>query len=269
MATAKINGLQIELEVAGEGEPVVLVHGSWSDLNAWAAIELPGVKTIRYSRRGHSGSEAPPGQGLIEDDVDDLAAVIETVAGEPAHVVGNSLGAEIALRLAVRNPGLVRTLALHEPGFWTLAPDDPAIMAMQRAFVPSVELIEAGAIEEGTRVFAEAIFGSGAWDDGVPEALKRVMLVNALTFVDEEHAPDAFALDTERLPETPTLLTLGEDTDEACRVVTDRLAALMPHAERVTLAGAGHVPHRTHPAEYAAALTRFWAQSACSTIDAR
>jgi pimeloyl-ACP methyl ester carboxylesterase len=55
----------------------------------------------------------------------------------------------------------------------------------------------------------------------------------------------------------PTLLTCGEETDEAFHVVTDRLAALLPHAERLTIAGAGHVPHRTHPAEYAAILAQF------------
>ena len=182
----------------------MLVHGSWGDLHSWDALvaELPGCRLIRYSRRGHSGSECPPGQGLIEEDVGDLAAIVETVGA--AHLVGNSLGAEIALRLAIARPELVRSLALHEPGFWSLAPDDPAVREIQHGLEPVVELIEAGAVEEGTREFA-------AW--------------------------------------------VG---------ITERLAAGLPHAELQTMAGAGHVPHRSHPQEYAGLLSGFW-PSSCRT----
>ena len=256
MSTITVNGLRLRIESSGAGEPVVFVHGSWSDLHSWDALVLPDtLRLIRYSRRGHSGSECPPGQGTIAEDVDDLAALIETVG--TAHVVGNSLGAEIALRVAVERPELVRSLALHEPAFWTLAPDDPAVLALQARLAPAVERLEAGDVEAGTRRFADAILGPGAWDAGMPEALKRVMLVNAATFVDEERAPDNGTLDTTRLPTVPTLLTLGEETDAALKVVTERLAELLPHADRVTIPGAGHVPHRTHPGVYADILARF------------
>ncbi|HET8757989.1 MAG TPA: alpha/beta hydrolase [Solirubrobacteraceae bacterium] len=251
-----VNGLRLDVECSGDGEPVVLVHGSWSDLRAWDALAFPDtLRVIRYSRRGHSASECPPGQGTIADDVADLAALVQTVG--PAHLVGNSLGAEIALRLAVDRPELVRSLALHEPGFWSLAPDDPAVIAMRARLAPAVERLAAGGREAGTRAFADALFGPGAWDGAMPDALKRVMLANAMTFVDEERAPDYGALDTARLPVVPTLLTLGEETDAAFVVVTERLAALLPHAERVTIAGAGHIPHRTHPDVYAELVTRF------------
>jgi pimeloyl-ACP methyl ester carboxylesterase len=256
MSTITVNGLALQIESSGRGEPVVLVHGSWSDLHSWDALVLPDtLRVIRYSRRGHSGSECPPGQGTIADDVDDLAALVE-IAG-PAHVVGNSLGAEIALRLAVDRPELVRSLALHEPGFWTIAPDDPAVLAMQARLESAVEHLTAGGLAEGTRAFADAVVGPGAWDEAMPDALKRVMLANAMTFVDEEHAPDNGTLDTTRLPAVPTLLTVGEETDAAFTVVTERLAALLPDVERLTIPGAGHIPHRTHPGVYAGILARF------------
>jgi pimeloyl-ACP methyl ester carboxylesterase len=246
----RINGLCLQLESSGDGEPVVLVHGSWSDLHSWDALVLPDtLRVIRYSRRGHSGSECPPGQGMIADDVADLAALAE-LAG-PAHLVGNSLGAEIALRVAVDRPELVRSLVLHEPGFWSLVPDDPAVLAMQAQIQPAVDRLAAGDLEGGTQRFADAVVGA------LPEALRQVMLANAATFVDEERAPDNGTLDTTRLPVVPTLLTLGEVTDPAFAVVTERLAALLPHAERVTIAGAGHIPHRTHPDLYAEIVTRF------------
>ena len=255
--------LNLDLEDSGQGEPVVFVHGSWGDLHSWDALvaELPGRRLIRYSRRGHSGSECPPGQGLLEEDVGDLAAIVETVGA--AHLVGNSLGAEIALRLAIARPELVRSLALHEPGFWSLAPDDPAVREILRGLEPVIVLIEAGAVEEGTREFAAWVFGPGAWDTAVPDELKRVMLANALTFLDEERAPDNGLVDATRLHEVtvPTLLSTGEDSHRAFHVITERLAAGLPHAELQTMAGAGHVPHRSHPQEYAALLLGFWPAS--------
>ena len=255
--------LKLDLEDSGQGEPVVFVHGSWGDLHSWDALvaELPGCRLIRYSRRGHSGSECPPGQGLLEEDVGDLAAIVETVGA--AHLVGNSLGAEIALRLAIARPELVRSLALHEPGFWSLAPDDPAVREIQHGLEPVIELIEAGAVEEGTREFAAWVFGPGAWETAVPDELKRVMLANALTFLDEERAPDNGLVDATRLHEVtvPTLLSTGEDSHPAFHVITERLAAGLPHAEQQTMAGAGHVPHRSDPQEYAALLLGFWPAS--------
>lgn len=264
MPTLTINALRLLVEASGDGPTVILVHGSWSDHHSWDALvpELGGSRrAIRYDRRGHSDSECPPGQGRIEDDVADLGGVVEAVAGGPSHVVGNSLGAEIALRLAIRRPELVRSLALHEPGFWSLAADDPAVIAILAAIRPAVALLGDGAWEAGARAFADRLFGAGAWDHGMPEPFKRVMVANAATFLDEERAADNGTVDASRLAEVamPVLLSSGDESDPAFHAVVDRLSAALPHAQRATMRGAGHIPHRTHPADYAALLTPFWA----------
>ena len=269
MPTHTINDLKIHFEASGEGEPVVLVHGSWGDHHSWDQLvpELPdGFRAVRYDRRGHSASERPPGQGSVVEDVADLAALIDTVVAVPAHVVGNSLGAQIALLLAIDRPDLVRSLALHEPGFWSLAPHDTAVLSIQARMAPAIPLLEAGAWLDGARLFADQLFGPGAWDSALPERLKRVMVANAPTYLDEERNPDTYSLDPAPLADVtvPILLTTGDETDAAFVAVTQRLAAAMPHAEWVTLAGAGHIPHRTHPAEYAALLTSFWARPGLS-----
>lgn len=268
MPTVRINNIRIHVESSGEGEPVVFVHGSWGDHLNWSPLvaELPeGIQVIRYDRRGHSRSERPPGQGRVEEDVADLAAVIEAVALGAAHVVGNSFGASIALRLAASRPELLSTLAVHEPPLWALAPAEPAVRAIDDAVRPVLRRLASGDWEGGARLFAEeVVFGPGAWDAGMPDAVKAVFVANAPTYLDESRDPHAYTLETAGLPAftAPALLSTGGRSAAAFHVVTERVAAVLPHAERATLADAGHVPYATHPAQYAALLTSFWARSA-------
>ncbi|MDX6760731.1 alpha/beta fold hydrolase [Streptomyces sp. F8] len=77
--------------IEGDGEPLVLVHGSWTDHHSWNAV-LPHLtrahRVLVYDRRGHSLSERPPGQGTRTQDEDDLAALIEMI-GAPVHVAAS------------------------------------------------------------------------------------------------------------------------------------------------------------------------------------
>ncbi|WP_234320844.1 alpha/beta fold hydrolase [Streptomyces katrae] len=116
MARARVNGVDLCCEVVGEGEPLVLVHGSWVDHEPWRFVVPRLAQSFRvlvYDRRGHSRSERPPGRGSRRQDEDGLASLIETL-GAPAHVAGNSFGASTALGLASRRPELLRSLAAHE-----------------------------------------------------------------------------------------------------------------------------------------------------------
>lgn len=74
---AAVNGVRIAYSSSGiDGEPLVLVHGSWGSRHNWDLV-VPGLaehfRVIAYDRRGHSESERPPGQGSFTEDVADLA----------------------------------------------------------------------------------------------------------------------------------------------------------------------------------------------------
>src|SRR5204862_8024158 len=104
MPISVINSVRLFWEQTGEqGAPLILVHGSWGDHHNWDAV-VPGLATmfrvLTYERRGHSQSERVATQGSIEEDVADLAALIAANHLAPTHVVGNSFGAIIALKLA-------------------------------------------------------------------------------------------------------------------------------------------------------------------------
>jgi len=83
--------------------------------SASASSSTTGAGTARAS---------VPTQGSVHEDVADLAAIIER-AGAPAHVLGNSMGASVSLRLAAARPELLRTLSVHEPPLFDILRDDP------------------------------------------------------------------------------------------------------------------------------------------------
>ena len=264
MPIEKINGVDIFIEEFGSGDPLILVHGSWVDHMEWPFMVpafSPRFHVVVYDRRGHSQSERLPTQGSVNEDAADLEAIIERV-GAPAHVLGNSMGASISLRLAGKRPELFRTLMVHEPPLLDLVRDDPKTQPLVESFdeqVPViVEALENGREEEGARQFVEAIVGPGFWEM-VPENAKSIIINNAPTFVDETRDPELLTVDTAALSrfERPVLLTDGSASPPFFAAVLDKLAAVLPNATRKTFDGAGHIPHVTHPQPYAEAITEF------------
>lgn len=264
MPSETINAVGIFVERYGGGDPLVLVHGSWDEQIVWASVVPLLAQKFRvtiYDRRGHGRSERLPGQGSVHEDVADLAAIIET-AGAPAHVVANSFGASISLRLLGSRPELARTLCAHEPPLFGLLSDDPKTRPLlewftERAGAVAGEL-QAGNMEEGTRLFVEAMIGPGTWDLVPPDA-KQMMVGNALTFLDETRDPDALSFDLATLAQVnvPVLLSGSTESPPAFMPVLKKLADALPNATRETFVGAGHVPHETHPQEYVATITGF------------
>jgi pimeloyl-ACP methyl ester carboxylesterase len=267
MPTSSVNGIQIYWEINGDvGDPMVLVHGSWGDHENWASV-VPALSrrfhVLTYDRRGHSRSERPAGQGSVREDVADLAAVLETLQHCPAHVVGNSFGACIVLRLAAERPELFRSLLVHEPPLFGLLKDDPtaadALAAVQKRMSAVVSLLTAGESTEGARQFVETIaFGPGAWME-LPEQVREIFVSNAPTWLDEVHDPEALEIDLAGLRRcaAPALLTMGDQSAPFFPAVVNRVASALPAAKTRTLAGAGHVPHLSHSAEYVEVVTGF------------
>jgi pimeloyl-ACP methyl ester carboxylesterase len=248
------NGVELYHESAGTGDPVVLVHGSWGDATGWMFM-VPALaeayQVVTYDRRGHSRSEQP-GDGLREDDVDDLAALIEGLGLAPAHVVGNSMGASIALRLAAKRPELVRSLHAHEPPLFALlagGPHEAHLEELGRLVGAVVELLAAGDDAAGAKLFMETVaFDPGAWDAFPPE-VQQINVTNAHTFLDESKDAGLLGIDLDSLAAYTglCLLTSGGDTKPFYVPVVDMIASAIPQAERAVMPGTGHVPQVTHP----------------------
>jgi pimeloyl-ACP methyl ester carboxylesterase len=263
--TTHVNGIDVYYELDGRGEPLALVHGSWGDATNWARV-APGLaetfRVLTYDRRGHSRSERPNTKGSVDEDGDDLAALLEALELAPAHVVTNSYGGNIALGLATRRPDLFRSLSCHEPPLWGLLEEDAEGQDMLQQGANSLEdvgrRIAEGDHQGAARQFVEDVaFGPGAWEQELPAETRAIFVKNAPTFLDELHDPDAPNIDREALShlEIPVRLTQGSESPPLFPRVIDQLVKLIPRVTPETIEGAAHVPQLTMPERYVEVTT--------------
>ena len=270
MPFQKINNMQLYVESTGSGEPLVLVHGSWVDHTNWAAVTPmlnQAFRVTTFDRRGHSQSETGPGQGSFAEDADDLGALIEQLGLAPAHVLGNSGGAAIALRLAGRRPELFRSLAAHEPPLMGLLQGRPEFQPMLDGFSQRiqavVERLQAGDHRGAAQRFVDTVaFGPGAWDS-LPEPMRETFVRNAPTFLDELSDPEGLTIDLTSLRrfDKPALVTTGTESAPFFKPIAESVAQALPLSTLRVFEGAGHVPHVTHPDLYVDVVRQFCLQA--------
>ncbi|WP_328837961.1 alpha/beta hydrolase [Streptomyces europaeiscabiei] len=266
MPRAEANGVELFYEVAGSGDPLVLVHGSWGDHHAWLQVRPALTERFRvliYDRRGHSRSERPPGQGSRHEDEEDLAALMEALDFAPAYVAGNSFGASTTLGLAARRPDLFRGIVAHAPPLTGIVPEDPRPQPLmteiaERLASVLTHLRAHEPLAAARRFTDEIAVGPGTWDQ-LPSPVRQTFLANAPTFLDEHDDPHWADLDLPGLSAYtgPVLLTRGTAGPPWFATVTSRLAEALPQAATFTFEGAGRIPHVTHPEEYARVVTAF------------
>lgn len=266
MTGLSVNGVRLYYELHGSGEPLALVHGSWSDATNWRFVVPRLAESFRvlvYDRRGHSRSERPDAPGSVDEDGDDLAALLEALGLAPAHVVTSSFGGNIALRLATRRPEVFRSLSCHEPPLWSLLESEAASKGtLERAGASLAAVgrqIAEGDHEGAARQFVEEIAcGPGAWENELSPETRAVFVSNAPTYLDELQDPAQLHIDRQALSrlEIPVRLTQGSDSPPVFSRVIDQLMELIPRVCRETIEDAAHVPHMTTPARYAEVTTR-------------
>lgn len=183
---------------AGDGTPVVLVHGFGGDRKAWLFNQgtlAEGRQVLAVDLPGHGESGPPGDEAGIAGLARDLAAVLRALALGPAHLVGHSLGGAVALHAARAEPALARSLTLVAPaglgdgvdasyldGFLAAQRRKPMREALERLFAdPSVvtgEMVEdtlrakrMDGAEAGLRRIADAAFPGGRQADDLRRAL--------------------------------------------------------------------------------------------------
>ncbi len=119
MPKIEIRDIHLYYETAGQGQPVLFIHGLGSSTRDWE-LQVPvfsqHYQVVTFDIRGHGRSDKPPGPYSIPLFADDTAALIRALDIAPAHVIGISMGGMIAFQLAVSSPDLVKSLVIVNTG---------------------------------------------------------------------------------------------------------------------------------------------------------
>lgn len=181
MGFVSARGSTLYYEDKGDGLPILLIHPAGATASTWASVAdgLTAVgRVVTYDRRGYTRSGGEPVRS-IPDHTADAAALLETLHASPAVVVGASVGATIALDLALRRPDLVRTVIAYEsPWHATRHPRRAGLGAVAR-----MRWLEwRGRYAEAAETFLRYAYtyrdGGSAWD-AFPDEWRRVVRENA------------------------------------------------------------------------------------------
>ncbi|HET9385705.1 MAG TPA: alpha/beta hydrolase [Gemmatimonadales bacterium] len=270
-----VNGTRLAYRLSGDsGAPVVFVHGSFSDYRSWRGQENAFsrvFKVLVYSRRYHRPNPqvADTNQAYSPKvHAEDLAALLLTLDLAPAHIVGSSYGAYVALALARDHPNLVRSLVLAEPPIVSLLTISEAGDAERRSFFLSVLDPTRRAFARGDsvgalRAFYDGLNGRGQFDN-LPATtradlltysfeLRQEMLANR-----EQYYPPVSCGELGRVT-TPVLLVRGAQSPPVFQIISDELARCLQSDTTAVIPGAGHPPHLANPVYYNQTVGRFLA----------
>jgi pimeloyl-ACP methyl ester carboxylesterase len=248
----------LRLRDEGSGPPVVFIHGWTLDLECWdpqVPVLAATFRVLRYDRRGFGLSEGTPSRSA---DVDDLARLLDHLRLESVTVVGHSQGARVALAFALSRPGRVAALVLDGP------PDETGGSAAAGDEDFSISEYRTLAAGQGVDAFRRAWHGHPLMrlhsaDAATRELAGRLLArypARDLTGAPDAPPPAAGAEALSRL-HRPVLVVNGE-FDTPIRLRAGRaIARALPFAERVVIAGAGHLPNLDAPSAYNDALQSF------------
>lgn len=259
MASARIDlgDITITYDDAGEGAPpLVLVHGFTGARTDFTFVHGPladARRVVAPDLRGHRDTTNPadPATYTFDQLVDDLVGFLEAVVGEPAHVLGHSMGGMVVMRLALARPELVRSLLLMDtaPGAVELPfdlDDDmiDAIFGMVREHgLDAARQFLNGQDNPEQALLIEA--NGQEWYDSDEDRRYATLDPNVVI----ELGPQLFAQQSvlERLVhiDVPTTIIVGSE-DTAFVGPSKRMHDTIPGAVLEVIDGAYHSPQHTH-----------------------
>jgi pimeloyl-ACP methyl ester carboxylesterase len=252
------DGTVIACHVAGDGPPMVLLHGTSADHTRWASVIARLAArwtTYAVDRRGR-GASSDAESYAIESEFDDVAAVVDAV-GEEVDVIGHSYGAVCSLEGALRTSH-VRRLVLYEPPLPIgIEIYPPGLIERLEALLAAGdrEAVVTTFLREVVRMPAnelEAVQSDPSWDG---------RLMAAHTIPRELRIADVYEPDFARFAtlSVPTLLLVGGDSPRFLVEPSRRLHEEIAHSKLITIRGQQHVAMTTAPGMFLDAVIDFLA----------
>ncbi len=263
MTIANINGVNLNYEIAGQGETVVVLHGMTGSTQDWAnqiRVLSPNYRVVALDMRGHGKSAAPPGEEEYSIPIftEDVFGLLKLLNIEKCCLVGHSVGGFIALQFALK----------HQDMLAALVPVDTA--SGQIAGAPGAAQLRQKLDELARSQGLEAAFEYDAANNPMrierfqkhPElkeiSRRKVLMTSVNGYIYCPRGSAKRETLTPRLSEikVPTLIYWGEEDSPFTQAV-QVLKEGIPDSELVTVKGVGHSPHEEAPEVFNEALVKF------------
>jgi pimeloyl-ACP methyl ester carboxylesterase len=260
---AAINNALIYYEIAGEGQPFVMIHAGVADNRQWEnefAYFANRFRVVRYDMRGYGKSEPVDGEF---SHLQDLTALLDHLHLDgPLILMGCSMGGGLAMDFALTQPSKVKALIMVGSGPTGLKLDVPA----PDKFEEAEKAYNAGNLDLVAELETQIWFdGMGRTPAQVNQAMRQLayeMNRNALSHEAKglgKRLPDSQIPAVERLNELhiPVLVIVGAHDTPYIQAAASYMREKIPSAQKVFIEDAAHLPNMDHPGQFQRIVTGF------------
>ena len=251
-------GYKLHYLEAGRGAPVILLHGTGGEGARWTP-QLQGLssdfRVIALDQIGFGQSDKPMTNYHSGVFAGFLAGFMKAIGVQKASLIGQSMGAAVALSLAVEKPEMVERLVLVNGGGFRSGPrtTPPDWHARQIA--------NAGTLAESREYMEKLYYDHSFVTDKLVEQNLMQRLRSAYTIESMQNAADrglgGVSEDEVRAIKAPTLLVWGANDKLSPPANADKLNAVIKGSRKVLIDKAGHYPFLEHPDKFNQVVREF------------
>ncbi len=264
MQRVQLNGGELEYDVVGSGEPLLLIHGGILADAFFPLLAEPRIasnyRVISYHRRGYAGSSRATAPFTIGQQAADARSLLRHLDVPRAHVAGHSYGGATAIQLSLDAPDLVGSLALLEPALVSFVPSAPTFwetiapiqsMHQRGDRAGAVDAFLTGVMGPDYRPVVEKFLPPGAFELAVADS-DTVFQVEL-----EALQQWSFTAENAARIRQPVLSVIGDESEPIFHEIHSLLKRWMPHIEELAVPRANHALEFMNPSAVADGLARF------------
>lgn len=258
---AEVNGARLYYEVAGEGQPFVMIHAGIADNTMWDGQFEHFAKTykaVRYDMRGYGKSEPVAADYQRHED---LRALLDYLNIDHAIVMGCSMGGGAAMNFALDYPARADALIMVGSGPAGFGYDDWSPSPLDEEMEAAFEKGDLARVNEiGLRIFVD---GQGRTPDQVDPALrKKVYDMNMIALQNEGKMGKDVARPVPAVQQLgnlkmPVLIVMGDLDEEYIHRSSAFMAENIAGARKVVMSGTSHLPNMEFPDKFNAHVEAF------------
>jgi 3-oxoadipate enol-lactonase len=266
MPKIEANGIQIYYEQHGweneDADVLVLSNGILMSTASWplqAPVLSKHYRLLLYDCRGMWQSEHPPGPYSMEMHADDLAALLDALGIQQAHIGGISYGAEISMIFALKYPAKTRSLILSS----AVSQVDPLLKGFMESWIAAAQAQDAEMLFDVTYPlnFSEAWIAANQAALGVARERYESLDLDALLELLLSFSRLDVTADLHKIT-APVLVIVGEEDILKPRKYAETIAREIPNAEFAVVPHAGHAVCWEQPGVFNSLILGFLAKQA-------